>query len=179
MFLDGSRAGVHHLATRGTIEPPGQNVQTPWKSPRLLISNRYPPLNAISGAKWPVYLTIYYNDSLIKTYDLAKDSSVVNDSIEPGRTDMIHQVQQVFLPLWGNRNISKWQPDNTLFAIFVGNNDVDIALGLRANLAVTFDGLMATYSLLVDQVSRETPLFLSFCQRSVSSIELARETSYS
>ena len=126
----------------------------PYPSPESPFGNPiYPKLNASYGALWPVYLTQRYNNSLIQTYGLAKDCSVVDNAIDPTRLDLITQVQQFFVPLWGRRNSSSWQPGNTLFVILIGVNDVNIALNLVANISDTFDKLMFIYSGLVDQVS--------------------------
>jgi len=89
---------------------------------------------------------------MVETYVLAKASSIVNNSFESWRPDLIHQVQEDFLPFYGNRNSSKWQPFNTLFIIFIGINDVDVSLNQTISVSETFDQLMVTYSGLVDQV---------------------------
>jgi len=99
-----------------------------------------------------VYLTTQYNNSMVETYVLAKASSIVNNSFESWRPDLIHQVQEDFLPFYGNRNSSKWQPFNTLFIIFIGINDVDVSLNQTISVSETFDQIMVTYSALVDQV---------------------------
>ena len=136
------------------------NTSGPFPSHDSPLGNPfYPKLNATYGAKWPVYLTTQYNNSLIETYAFAKDGSVVNSNIDPGRADLIGQVQQQFLPLWGSRNDSTWQPYNTLFAVFIGINDVNIAVSCENDTSTTFEEIMVTYSSLVDQVSRYPPQF--------------------
>ena len=132
----------------------GFNVSGPFPGPGNPFGNpNYPKLNASYGAEWPVYLATENNCSVIETYTLAKDSSVVDKTIDPQRPDLISQVQQEFLPIWGKRNDSTWQPSNTLFIVFIGTNDVGVTVGSNLTMPQTFDGLFAIYTNLVEQVS--------------------------
>lgn len=76
---------------------------------------------------WVEHLSTTYNNSLMLTYDLAAGGALVNKTlIDPvvSTTDLVGQVS-----LW-NSNAEKhqktgaWTKDNTLFAIWLGVNDV-------------------------------------------------------
>ena len=125
----------------------------------------FPKLNASYGAEWPVYLATENNCSVIETYTLAKASSVVNNVIDPQRPDLVHQVHQEFLPLWGKRNDSTWQPSNTLFIFFIGTNDVGVTVESKFAMSGTFDNLFWSYSVLVDQVSSHFRRLKTLCLR--------------
>lgn len=139
----------------------------------------YPRLNDSYGAEWPVYFTQQFNSSLVKTFVLAKATSVVNNVIEPSRPDLVHQVQQVFLPTWGSRNASTWQSYDTLFIIFIGINDVGITVDSNLASPGTFDGLLWSYMVLVDQVSLCNQRLKSLAYRARSCTKLGHGTSYS
>ncbi|KAL6720471.1 hypothetical protein ACLMJK_002394 [Lecanora helva] len=131
----------------------GFNITGPLPSPNNPLGNTvFPPLNASSGAVWPVYLATQYNSSAVLTYTLAISSSVVDKTIDPQRPDLITQVQQEFLPTWGKRGNSTWQSGNTLFIVFIGINDVGITVESNLSRSTTFDHQLSVYSNLVDQI---------------------------
>ena len=131
----------------------GFNLSGPYPNPGSPFGNpTFPSLNESYGAYWPVYLTTQYNASVIETYAVVRGSSLINNTIQPSRSDLIQQVRQEFLPLWGSRNATTWQPDDTLFLFFLGINDIGIVVESPNNLTTTLDGIMATYSSLVDEV---------------------------
>lgn len=112
----------------------------------------YPGTIATTGAKWPVYLTTQYNSSILETYVLARSGSTVNGTIIPHGSSLVDQVQQDFLPRWGERNETSWQPYTTLFVIEFGINDVNVALDMSESLTSIFDEIFVSYAGLADQL---------------------------
>ena len=76
----------------------------------------------------------------------------MNGSIIPHGPDFVSQLQDDFLPRYGHRNASSWQPDTSLFAIFFGINDINVALEMNEATPVIFEKVFASYSSLVSQL---------------------------
>ncbi|KAL8797649.1 MAG: hypothetical protein Q9195_000001 [Heterodermia aff. obscurata] len=74
---------------------------------------------ATNGPNFVMYLTTKYNKSPTQTYDFAWGGSPVSG--------MVRQVEKEFVPNYaGKGNLDPgWDPATTLFAIFVGINDLD------------------------------------------------------
>ena len=86
-----------------------------------------PELEEESGANWPVYLATKYNRSQIFTYDFAAWGAVVDKATinADQDQDFTKQVKEGFLPMYLNDyNIAEWYPDNSLFAVWFGLNDI-------------------------------------------------------
>jgi hypothetical protein len=82
-----------------------------------------------SGPNWVDFITTTYNNSLIFTYNLADGGATVNsDLIKPWKPEvqsLTDQVNKRFLPTYGKKPASAhWTPANSLFAFFIGINDV-------------------------------------------------------
>ena len=88
----------------------------------------YPHRNAFKSDKWITYLTTFYNNSEILTYNLARAGAVVNEEfIRDHDPSTRKQVYEQFLPLYGPKKGKGkiWDPKSTLFAFFIGINDCD------------------------------------------------------
>lgn len=79
-----------------------------------------------NGPNWVDFLTTDYNSSTLLTYNLADGGATIDTATvlpwKPGVYSLIDQVHERFLPYYG-RNAS-WKADNTLFAFWIGINDV-------------------------------------------------------
>lgn len=109
---------------------------------------------ASNGPNFIMYLTTKYNQSPIQTYDFAWAGSPV-----PG---MVDQVEKDFVPYFtgGAKLDPGWNPAKTLFAMFVGINDLDHWSGgvsYRDNVFKQYTGALDTVS---DQLHFGTPIFL-------------------
>ena len=98
---------------------------------------------ATNGPNFVMYLTSKYNKSSIQTYDFAWAGSPV-----PG---MVRQVENEFVPYYaGNGKLDPgWNPAKTLFAIFVGINDLDSwskGSSYRNNVFKQYSGAIDTVS---------------------------------
>lgn len=131
----------------------GFNLDGVQPRPAIPLGNPpYPGTIATDGALWPVYLTTQFNSSVLQTFVFARSGSTVNGSIIPHGPDFVGQVQNDFLPRYGERNASSWQPYTSLFAMYFGINDINVALEMHEITTVIFDEIFASYSNLVDQV---------------------------
>ena len=104
---------------------------------------------ATNGPNFVMYLTTKYNKSPIQTYDFAVSGSPV-----PG---MVRQVEKEFVPYYtGKGKLNPgWTPSQTLFAIFVGINDLDSwSKGISHR-----DGVFKQYSGAIDSVSNQLQFY--------------------
>ncbi|KAL8996686.1 MAG: hypothetical protein Q9169_003858 [Polycauliona sp. 2 TL-2023] len=101
-----------------------------------------PPYHTFTnGANWVQYLTFKYNASQTYTYDLALSGAVVNTTAigQNQPIDLIHQIDNRFIPNYVRQNNVGWTASNSLFALLFGTNEVDRTYkqqDLRINVAV-------------------------------------------
>ncbi|KAL8646968.1 MAG: hypothetical protein Q9210_005831 [Variospora velana] len=87
-----------------------------------------PPFHTFTnGPNWIQYLTSKYNESQIKTYNLAMTGSTVNNTILGilHENDLVHQISDRFAPNYANQEMVGWTSSNALFSLFFGINDVN------------------------------------------------------
>lgn len=102
----------------------------------------YPGYTSASGPNWIDYLTIRYNQSLLKTYNIAIGGASVDqdiqlsppffgqnlrDPFEPERRSLKDQVLRDFIAGYFYKNAPEapdWNSGNSLFTIWIGINDV-------------------------------------------------------
>lgn len=89
----------------------------------------FPGVTSAIGANWAGFLTGTYNDSFIRTIDLAGGGATVDGAIFkskfPGFRSFKTQVERDFIPNYAENKPSdfEWSRENTLFASFFGLND--------------------------------------------------------
>ncbi|KAI9881537.1 MAG: hypothetical protein M1830_000100 [Pleopsidium flavum] len=115
----------------------------------------YPGSTSCNGPNWVDFLTTTYNQSYIQTYNMAfggavVDSSLVGEIFPMVVQDLQQQVADEFIPIYSNKTIAPWTSSNSLFAIFIGVNDIGNAYG-RHNTTLNGD-IFVVYSRLVDQL---------------------------
>ncbi|KAL9633476.1 MAG: hypothetical protein Q9164_004675 [Protoblastenia rupestris] len=120
--------------------------------------------------KWISYLTTQYNDSMIETYNLALTSSTVDGSLIPHGADLVSQVQETFIPNYGSKKGDVWDPSTTLFASFIGVNDVEISAS-NVTAAGKWDNIFQSYSNLADQARMAMNLSSTYSDVSVFTFE--------
>jgi len=103
------------------------------------------------------YLTTFYNDSLILTYNLASGGATVDSTLVRPYADTVlsiqDQVEENYLPKYGDADF--WDPSSTLFAFWIGINDVGNAYGWSNNTSgEVFDSIFSQYSQSIDKVVR-------------------------
>lgn len=89
----------------------------------------YPGYTSSDGPNWIDYLTVQYNASLLLTYNLAYGGATVDSNLvapyEPTVLSMVQQVEDEYVPNYsGSPAIAPWVSNDTLFAVFIGINDV-------------------------------------------------------
>ena len=133
-------SGASYTATGFSItgtQPSSDNV--------LGNPNTYKGHTASNGPNFVMYLATKYNKSKILTYDFAWAGSPV-----PG---VVGQIKDTFIPNYtgGAKLDPGWNPTHTLFACFVGINDLD-HWNTAANLNEYRDGVFNQYTDALERV---------------------------
>ena len=105
-----------------------------------------------NGARWPVQLAITFNESLLEAYGLAQVGGVIDSSITPHGSDLVHQISESFLPTYGNSTSGNWSASSTLFITFFGVNDVNLVLPYQ-NSSTYLDKIFTSYGNSIEKVS--------------------------
>lgn len=114
----------------------------------------YPGYTATNGPNWVDFLTTTYNATFLKTVNLAYGGATVDSALIkpylPTVLSLKDQVQQEYLPKYSSHpRAFKWTKANTLFASFLGINDVGNAYG-NANASDVLTQDMAVYAEQMD-----------------------------
>ena len=118
------------------------------------MSDRISGYTASNGPNWVDFLTTTYNKTFVETVDLAYGGATVDsDLVAPYLPTVLSVQQQIhdeYEPVYANKTIIPWASDNSLFAIFIGINDVGNSYSSQnASLnGIIFD----VYSGLVDEL---------------------------
>ncbi|KAI1345836.1 hypothetical protein F5Y01DRAFT_322708 [Xylaria sp. FL0043] len=89
----------------------------------------YPGYTSSNGPNWVGYLTFQYNASSLLTYNLAYGGATVDASLvtpyDPSVKSLKDQVESEFIPGYtGNSSKASWTGDNSIFAVWIGINDI-------------------------------------------------------
>jgi phospholipase/lecithinase/hemolysin len=102
------------------------------------------------------YLTVFYNESLIETVNLAYGGATVDSALVtpylPTVLSLKAQIQTEFLPLYAADEVLPWKSSDTLFGIFIGINDVGNSYGSLNSSVDLNDLIFAEYASLVKQL---------------------------
>ncbi|KAH9815705.1 carbohydrate esterase family 16 protein [Teratosphaeria destructans] len=133
-------------------------------SDALPLGNPDPPSQwtAVNGPSWLEFLATHHNVSAFKAINFARGGAMVDgDIVKPLSPEIItvkQQVREVYMPNYGydaavDRNFN-WKPDSSLFAFWIGINDVVGASteGYPGGGGGHLMRDMATYATLVDEV---------------------------
>ncbi|KAL9085800.1 MAG: hypothetical protein Q9165_007432 [Trypethelium subeluteriae] len=112
----------------------------------------YPGSTSSNGPNWVDFMTTTWNESYIRTYNLAVGGATVDSNLVapflPFIPSMKQQIEDRYLPIYGSS--TKWNASSTLFAIWIGINDVGNSF---ANKNPTLNPeIFKVYSNLVDQL---------------------------
>jgi phospholipase/lecithinase/hemolysin len=115
----------------------------------------YPGWTSSNGPNWVGFLTTTYNASALLTYNMAYGGATVDSALvtpyAPTVISMKDQVRTEFLPTYGSHPASApWTSDSSLFAFFIGINDVGNSWWL--NNSTLYDTIFSTYSSLLSDV---------------------------
>ena len=116
----------------------------------------YPGYTATNGPNWVDFLTTTYNESFLKTVNLAYGGATVDSALVkpylPTVLSLKDQIQNEYLPKYSSHpRFFNWKADNTLFASFFGINDIGNAYA-NSNASWVLADDIAEYASLMDQV---------------------------
>jgi len=118
----------------------------------------FPGSTSSNGPNWVDFLTIQYNSSLILTYNLAYGGATVDSSLvqpfQPTVLSVSQQIEDEFIPTYASSPaIAPWSPKDTLFAVFIGINDVGNSYGQGVPATTTLNKLIFdVYSGLIQEL---------------------------
>ncbi|KAL4967608.1 SGNH/GDSL hydrolase family protein [Aspergillus stella-maris] len=83
----------------------------------------YPGRTSANGPNWLGYLTTSYNQSVFLTYNFGTSGATIDSDIVDADADVLGELNDKFIPYYA-RN-STWDRATTLFAIWIGVNDIN------------------------------------------------------
>ncbi|KAH7135395.1 hypothetical protein B0J11DRAFT_158558 [Dendryphion nanum] len=116
----------------------------------------YPGWTSSNGPNWVGFLTTTYNASLVYTYNLAYGGATVDSALvtpyAPTVLSLKNQVEDLYIPNYGAGTASgrKWTAQDSLFAVWIGINDVGNTWWL--NNATLYDAIFAEYTSLLTKL---------------------------
>ncbi|KAK3063792.1 hypothetical protein LTS18_012705 [Coniosporium uncinatum] len=144
--------GIKHMFVFGdSYSQTGFNLEGTQPAPSNPLGNPTYP----GGPNWVDFLTTTYNDSLVLTYNLASGGATVDSNLVRPYAETVlsikDQVEDSYLTKYGDADF--WDPLSTLFAFWIGINDVGNAHGWPNNTSgEVFDLIFSQYSTLVEKV---------------------------
>lgn len=116
----------------------------------------YPGYTATNGPNWVDFLTTTYNKTFLETINLAYGGATIDSALVapylPTVLSVKEQVNAEFLPVYGSSpSFFPWKSDDTLFATFIGINDVGNAYQ-EANKSAIYPKEFVEYAALQDQL---------------------------
>ncbi|KAL4933229.1 SGNH/GDSL hydrolase family protein [Aspergillus undulatus] len=135
----------------------------------------YPGWTSAGGANWISNLVATYNDSLLLNYNLAYGGATVNASLvapyTPEVYSFIDQVEEFTEYLAPKPAFAPWTANSTLFAVWMGVNDVggswyqanpdalqtEILDQLFEQIEIVYDGGARNFALLTVPPTERTP----------------------
>ena len=116
----------------------------------------YPGYTASNGPNWVDFLTTTYNETFLETVNLAYGGATVDSALVkpylPTVLSLKDQVRNEYLPKYASHpSYFNWKPENTLFASFLGINDVGNAYA-NPNASWVLADDIAEYASLMDEV---------------------------
>ena len=113
----------------------------------------YPGYTATNGPNWVDFLTRTYNATFLQTINLASGGATVDSALippyQPTVRSLRDQVLDQFLPVYADAPASfPWQPNTTLFATWLGINDVGNAYA-QPNSSALFARVFNVYARLM------------------------------
>jgi phospholipase/lecithinase/hemolysin len=138
--------GDSYTATGFQVNGTQPNPSNPLGNPA------FPGRTTSNGRNWIDFLTYSYNDSSLSVYNLAVSGAIVDDYEGGNLNTVFSQVNRFFLPFYSQNDTSKatWTSENTLFASFIGINDINTSYKLRNS---TFnEETVSSYTRIVEQL---------------------------
>jgi phospholipase/lecithinase/hemolysin len=150
-------SNIKHLFVFGdSYTQTGFNVTSTQPSSSNPFGNPpYPGWTSSNGPNWVGFLTTTYTASTLLTYNMAYGGATVDSTLvtpyAPTVISMKDQVLTEFLPTYGSYPASApWTSESSLFAFFIGINDVGNSWWLNNN--TLYDTIFSTYASLLSDV---------------------------
>ena len=142
-------SGDSYTSTLFDIHGEQPNSENPLGNPA------YPGGTSSDGPNYVDFLTTTYNRSYIQTFNLGFGGATVDPSLVPSPFGDIvqsfkQQVQQEFIPTYGDKFAVPWSPANSLFTLFFGINDLILSHS-QQNDSLNY-AIIKSYERLVHQV---------------------------
>jgi len=144
-----SSSGDSYTTTGFNVTLAQPNATDPLGNPT------YPGSTSSDGPNWVDFLTTTYNKSYIQTYNLAYGGATVDSALVaqylPTVLDLKQQIEEEFLPVYGNKTLVPWTAATSLFAVWIGINDVGNSYQ-NANATSLRPHIFDVYSTVVDEL---------------------------
>lgn len=142
--------GDSYTNTHFNLSGPRPSRENPLGNPD------YPGETSSNGPNWIDFLTTTYNETLVQTVNLAYSGAVVDAALVTPYLETVqtlkNQVEDEYLPTYAQHpSFFDWKPETTLFAIWIGINDVNLAYN-RANSTLTFKLIFDEYTALAEKL---------------------------
>lgn len=113
----------------------------------------YPGYTATNGPNWVDFLTTTHNATFLQTINLASGGATVDSTLvqpyQPTVLSLTEQIQTLYLPNYSSSpDYFVWRPDSTLFATFIGINDIGNSY-YNAN-STLYTQIFTSYALQID-----------------------------
>lgn len=143
------RSGDSYTSTKFDIRGEQPNPRNPLGNPP------YPGSTSSNGPNYVDFLTTTYNQSYVQTYNLAFGGATVDMELIESPFGRIvqsfrQQVQDQFLPTYGNKAAVPWSSKDSLFVVFFGINDVVLSYAGQ-NSSLNY-AVIKSYERLLHQV---------------------------
>ncbi|KAF2020915.1 carbohydrate esterase family 16 protein [Aaosphaeria arxii CBS 175.79] len=145
LFVFGDSYTQTGFDVNGTQPSPGNPLGNP----------PYPGWTSANGPNWVGFLTQQYNASTLLTYNVAYGGATVDSALvtpyAPTVLSLKDQVEKLYLPKYGaNPSSVPWEASDSLFAFWIGINDVGNSWWL--NNATLYDLIFLEYDSLVEKI---------------------------
>ncbi|KAF2170240.1 carbohydrate esterase family 16 protein [Zasmidium cellare ATCC 36951] len=151
-----SWASVTHIISFGdSYTQTGFDPKGPQPSRANPLGNPdYPGDTSSNGPNWIDFLTTTWNRTLVKTVNLAFGGATVDGDLIPAFAPTVislkQQINDQYVPIYSKHpSYFNWQPQSTLFTIFIGINDVNNGYNLP-NKSQLYSQELTEYAQLVD-----------------------------
>ncbi|KAF9524985.1 hypothetical protein CPB83DRAFT_897394 [Crepidotus variabilis] len=107
----------------------------------------FPGNTFAGGINWVGYLTSYYNNSLLFTYNYAIGGATINRTlVNPGSSKALTEEIDEFMAGAGKKpSVTPWKSENSLFSFYIGINDLQATYNQGGDRGAFSDLLLDSY----------------------------------
>ncbi|KXT02390.1 hypothetical protein AC578_172 [Pseudocercospora eumusae] len=142
--------GDSYTATGFNLSAAQPSVDNPLGNPA------FPGYTSSNGPNWVDYLTLNYNATFLQTVNLAYGGATVDSALVPPYLPTVlsvkQQIQDEYQKTYASHPATfQWKANTTLFASFIGINDVGNAYAW-SNSSQVFPKIWSTYTSLIEEL---------------------------